>query len=254
MSRHLVPIVGAWVLVGPVLVSGAVVSQHLEDNDPITESFARYSSPNNFAEQPVSDPGGDAWQINTSSQGYLYYLRDHGAPTSANLVSNGWELEARLQRHPLAPNVDPVDFGSSVGWATGVRHYTMLFGTVDIGTQESGPIIVTRVQLFEDGVGDAGFTTSTPGYHEFSLRDHNADGFADLYVDGVLQLSGYGGRAAAFDPNSLFFGDLDSSTGVSSNTLYNKVSLIAVPEPAALSLIGLGTVLTSRRRRQSFLK
>ena len=229
----------AAMLLGAGAVSRAgveVVSQHAGGGDPVSEGFDDVGG--GGVVQPRQS--NTTWQINTAGTDARYYQRRHGGGMTSLLLTDGWYLEARIERDPTAPAADPVDAGTLVQWGTGSTRYIMTFGAVDDGLGNARTVV--RVV---DGVSDPSFTTGTPGFHTFRLEDRDGDGDADLFVDGLPRISHYPGLAGSADAHGPLFGDGSSLSGDSANMFYSRVALYqnAIPRLDALTVSEAGQVV-----------
>jgi len=187
----------------------------------------------------INDGGTPAWSVARGSVGAgeeFWTVTPLAADVATGNVE-GWKLSTRLR---LPESGRAASFGSMVDYADGSRAWTMHFGT-----DGDGDPIVT---LFNNSTNPS-FTlegAGNTGYHDYLLAYNPLALSANLYVDGVLRISGFVGQSVGF--SRLLFGDAALSTA-DHDVNYNSV-LLVLPEPSSLALLSLaGLALLARRRR-----
>jgi hypothetical protein len=197
---------------GKQSVQPVIVVQHVGDTDPKTKGYTRSTDGMKGSMSPVKDGDVPAWNIKVTGNSYDLYL---SSPFSAeelhNLLTKGWRLTVKLR---VVEGGNGADYGDTVQWGTGQKRYHMSYGIDGKGNSE--------VRLW--GLSKT-FTIPGTGYHVYELRDDDADGKADLYVDGVLKQTGYEGMASNSFARQLVFGDAEQAAGNSGNSNYAQVTL-----------------------------
>jgi hypothetical protein len=126
-----------------------------------------------------------------------------------------------------------------VDYGDGSKAWVMQFGTDGDGDP--------TVRLF-DGTAGPTFTLEGAGntaYHDYLLAYNPLVGTANLYVDGSLAISGFGGFSVAI--TRVLFGDAAVST-TDQDARYNSVLWVA-PEPSTVALLTAAGLLVLARRR-----
>lgn len=148
---------------------------------------------------PVADDlGHDAWQIDTMSGGqgnaFGYYSSTLTSNQWMELTDAGWKLTAVLRVLE-----DASSGSSSSGMAVSVLPlgFNMRFGL----NADTNTVVYVN--------GGLANTITGGGYHSYVLSDTDHDGFADLYVDGVLKENSIAARARS--GSALVFGDLTTA-------------------------------------------
>ena len=227
-----------------------VLHQHTGTADPTTEGWAVLSFLGATTAGPIIDSGTPAWSIVNNTPG------DTGAysvvPTPAEIstaATLGWSLQTTLR--VTSPSETPGGSMLSL-YRDGSRSYQMHFGSDGNG---NAVVVLADNSGFDSATG-ARFTV--PGgsvFNTFELIYSPSAGSADLFVNGVEEISNYTGFA--FSQNLLAWGDgatrdltgLEPGTNTSAGNYYENVFSI-VPEPAStVLLLGSGAMLLRRRRR-----
>jgi PEP-CTERM motif len=240
------------------IASGQIIAQHSGSNDPTTEHWAPAPT-GSFAPitaGPVTNDlnnGIDAWSLAlpgtpTNSISAEYFAGSSQANTNAALI-NGWELTANL-RFPgplqskglffvdiLFAGIDPSCYELIFAPGQDGLDYRLMDSIDSQIVQSPGPLI-----LLPDPTD----------YHLFQLRYDSASKSANLFVDGVQEVSNFRGGFSEGSSTSvewiLFRSGTDS---VASQVNVNLLQLAVVPEPSTLTLLAVGAIgLAVRRRRQ----
>ena len=131
--------------------------------------------------------------------------------------------------------------------ASSNAHYSSFGGN----TAPAGQLSTYPGQTGTSGVGTLGFE-----WHDVLVRKQGNT--VSWFVDGV-NFANIDTTTITFGGNNIFLGHSDINTGVSSDpnapelifTLIDNVSVDVVPEPSALSLVGLAGLAMLRRRRRA---
>ena len=245
-------------LVAAVLLSSSVANAgifitHTGANDPLTEGWNATQTPLGVGASVgavVNDLGLgiDAWSTDDNSTGSAFpsYIYNPTAGEIADATTNGWKASINLRVVDVNDAQD-----SSVLFEYGDTTRRFL---VEFGSDQSGN---ATVQLFtgqdaNDPTIFLGpiFNVGSGGYHLYELIYDPVAGSADLFVDGVEQLSDYTGHGQA--TNRIAWGGL-SGFGVGQGN-YNFVQFetnTSVSEPGTLALLGLSLAgLGFARRRK----
>jgi hypothetical protein len=97
-------------------------------------------------------------------------------------------------------------------------------------------------------LNDPGAPSRSPGWHEFTIERDTDNTTIRFYVDDILSRTVTGSTAQSWDTITMGFGTASSSNG---DAWYDGVSVV-VPEPGpvALTLLGLGILVSWRRFRK----
>lgn len=193
----------------------------------------------------VAGQTGSASQ--SASGGILTVTGTTGTDTLVNRIWGGtgleWDPDATGSTLELRLKVDSVASGSSyagsIGIRTGANIWLFSFGTS---------------QLVEVTAGQSASVVTDDAFHTYRMTIAGTAGPLNVYVDGnTTPLASFTGVANSV--NLLDFGDnLDSEAGVVQWdyiqwTNDGVFAPVAVPEPAALSLLVLGALAIRRSRR-----
>lgn len=181
----------------------------------------------------INDGGTPAWQMVTNPDGFWQIT-----PVTVGDIALGNAIGWRLSTNLRMPNPghDVNDANIQVSYGDGVNLWRVRFGSENDGDQV--------VRLF-DGTANPTYTLQGLGnsaYHRYELVYDPGSLTADLFVDGVEQISNWGGSAIA--ENAVRFGDVSGAGGGVVN--YNLVQWEA-PEPTTAALLALGAVVMWRR-------
>ncbi len=237
-----------------------VLFEHLGAIDPATEGWTPEGNFSGVATGPLIDDAGsgfDAWMVDDNSlTGSGYY---DAIPTPAEIVDAatlGWTLSARLRTVQI-PDPDPSqqtrplaeDGSPGVVYRDGTRSWHLTFGT------ESNGDLTVCLQTVSTPGSRVCSAISIPGgafdYHLYSLVFDPSDGLADLFIDGALAFTDYGGSSLA-ETRVSFGGRGTPALGQANfNLVRFEINRTAVPEPTTLALMGLGLAGIGYKRRQS---
>jgi hypothetical protein len=198
---------------------GMLITQHSGDNDPTTEGFTLLLSQGSVG-PVVGDLGLNAW--NTTSSGlYANYQETLTSQQIAELNGQSWDLSLVLRVAEVdTSGISFVQFGS------GAQSVHLNFGSESDGD----PFVDVGLQQYV--LKGAGST-----YNTYQVVYNNTTETADLWVDGkdeIHDMTVYPGYGQGF----LYWGSGAQSGPASVN--WNLISVSAVPEPSAASLLLLG--------------
>jgi hypothetical protein len=227
----------------------AIIVQHSGSADPTTEGWTAVIPPSGLTVGPVINDlgsGFDAWMVDDNSIAATggYNVIPTGAQV-AQASAQGWILRTRLRvvdATALMQDVCAIYRDGAISW-------DMRFGR----ELDGDPI----VQLLTSLSGGPTFTLQGAGntYNLWELRYDPVAGSADLFVNGVEQISNYTGFSIA--QTFVIWGA--ASTADTGQGNYNLVQFEivdqaqVVPEPSSLTLLGFGAAalaISSRLRRR----
>lgn len=238
----------------PLSASAAVVFQHHGASDPTGEGWAQtgpLGGAGPIAEGPVvNDSGYDAWAVDddsTSNGSYLYFTQTPTDTQISDAAALGWALRSRLRVVDVPDTAATIlDASVSLEYADGARRYTLVFGS-----DTDGDPIVTLITGQSTGTSHT-LEGTGGGYHLYELVFDPVAGSADLFVDGVEQISDYGGHTHQAGVKRVSFGGASSpDTG---HGRYNLVEFTvfseAVPSlsPPAILVLSSGLLAIGARR------
>jgi hypothetical protein len=210
---------------------GMLITQHFGDTDPTTEGFT-LSLDRGSVGPVVGDLGQNAW--NTTSYGlYAHYHETLTSQQIAELSGQNWDLSLVLR----VIDVDTTG-RSFVQFGSGAQSVYLNFGSESNGD----PFVDVGLQQYV--IKGAGST-----YNTYQVVYNNTTETADLWVDGKdeihdMTLDTYSGS-----------GFLDWGSGMQTGPQevnWNLISVSAVPEPSAVSLLfGSGAFLYFARFRRA---
>jgi hypothetical protein len=217
--------------------AAVTLCEHAGAADPTTESFTVYTEdePNLTIGPVVGDMGYDAWNVNSQGASICNY-QYLPPPEEEAMIAQGWTLSARIR---MVDADDPVDGG--VHWR--IMDHESRFWIFGMGSTADGDPIIKDWQhsaITLDGLGN--------GYHLYELVNQDADGVAELFVDGTSYGDIAGTPYGSYAPRVEFGCPSGSETG---NGNYNWIHLDAVPEPAALVVLALAAPALLRLRRKA---
>lgn len=235
-------------LVGTQNVSASVIALHSGSTDPTTEGWTFVGAGTGITTGAINDAGTPAWFVNddsTVSGSIGMYQFDVNTSDAALGNSAGWSLSTTMR------NVDVPDTESGstiVIYRDGSTSWQLQFGSESDGD----PVVLARTSLTNDLIGTkyvlqgAGNTFNT-----FQLVYDPLLGSADLFVNGIEQISDYSGFALTQTP-TLFWGSGRSPDTGRGNYSSVSFSTSAVPIPSAAWLFGsglLGLMGMARRKK-----
>jgi len=255
-------LVGAVLSVAPA--SAGLVIQHQGATNPTTEGFTAFavsSGTPQWSHGPVTNDlgtGVNAYQVSSNdANSQVGYFAQLSASTVSAIQANGatFTLISRVSRaaSPATPPGGTV-YGSDATFELGNgRRYDIIQGA----DTQGNTIIGTASDLL------GGWNYYTPGtfvtlpgmtYHTIQLRIQPSSIAADLYIDGVLRISGYTGQTHFTNPAGISFG-ADNGGAVNFNLvrLDSDYRAFVVPEPSTLVSLSVAVALAAVgfRRRKS---
>lgn len=227
--------------------NATVIISHLGANDPTTEGWTQNGSDPLVNVGPSINDGGtglDAWIVDdngTSSGDFTSYSASLTAPEVTEAFSRGWILSGTIR---VADANDSLDQAISLLLNTGTQRYHLTFGSDSDG---DAIVQVCETGLCESGDGTS-FTSEGLGsaFIEYELIYNPIAGNADLFVNGVEQISDYTGIASATPARVLFGSSSSNDTG---DGRFNAVQFTIVPTPSAVFSILLGLGILGYRKR-----
>lgn len=219
------------------LAQGTMMYDQQGATNPGTLNYLMYSGVT--VDSVTNDLGHDAWNINTSlatDGSFAYYNPTLTGGQWTTLTNSGWKLTADLRVLADAMSGTNINYGMAV--TTAPLGFSMAFGLN----------AATNTVVYVNGV--LASTITDGGYHSYVLSDANHDGFADLYVDGVLKESSI--AAGTKSGSTLLFGDLTAAHLNNGSANYSLITLetFPIPEASTLGLFGIGGLLLLRRRQK----
>lgn len=226
-----------------------VLYEHTGDADPTTEGWTLGPQIGATTLGPINDSGTPAWSIMNSAAGDTGFYRVIPTPAEVSAASFGWSLKVTLR----VTASDDAPGGSMLSlYRDGFRSYQMHFGSAANGDA----LVVLADNSGSNSTTGPRFTV--PGgsvYNTFELIYSPGDASADLFVNGVEQLSNYTGFPLS--QTLLAWGD-GSTRDVPlvpprnySDANYSEVVFSIVPEPttAVFGVIGVLGICFRRIRK-----
>ncbi len=222
---------------------GEVLALHVGANDPETEGWTQrdeFDFGGHITGPVIGDVGGvDAWKVDSltgNDEGDLFYERQFNAAEVDDALTFGWSLFANVRL------IEADNSGMVLQFTTGSAHARVALSTdpgdsdpiVEIGPEDPslGPL---QSFTIEGGAGT---------YHTYELRDDDANGQAELFVDGGFAFGGVTLTPSGCNPvrpgcrAGVLFGDIARSNATSGNANFNEVRFVALPEPSTGLLLG----------------
>ena len=255
----------AILLMASVPARGAFMFGHMGDMDPTSEGFTpiTFGSPSTNAPVP-DDMGMAAWMISGTGQD-SQYANIAGPLTPAQkteIATDGFALTmvARVVQGlaPAYTAASPIIIGGmNLDMGTGSPRFDL-----QLGIDPNGDTVVVLPSSINNlgpggSIGAPGATYTLTGsgssYHNYQLVYNPNDQLANLFVDGVLRLSGYAGQTSFRFDRGLSFGAYSGGTAYFASASLTSFAGV-VPEPTGFVLMAGGTVgalaLAGLRRRR----
>ncbi|MCK4658711.1 MAG: PEP-CTERM sorting domain-containing protein [Phycisphaerae bacterium] len=220
---------------------GTIVIEHTGANDPTTEGWTLSDdSGGSIIHGPVYDDLGymDAWRIdaytNDATSNDLLYRRVLSEAKLNDAVTRGWVLTSQIRL------IEATGEGLNLRFASGTKIYDLYLA----GSPANADPTVTLM-------GDPRSSTLLGGggaYHSFRMADEDANGLADVFIDGQLVFADYAGNASQYQ-GQVQFGDWHSQR--KGHALYAQVGFEILPEPSTALLLATASLFVLRRRRRT---
>jgi hypothetical protein len=230
------------------MVNGAIEFQHTGNTDPTAGGWTHVIGGGGFVSTgPVTNDlalGIDAWFVEdtgTGSNTAESYSQTPSGGQIAEASSKGWALTMNLR---MVTGTTGSFFGMFVDYIDGTTQWALTFDV-----DANGDPVVRTI----DGASNPTHTLVGAGstYHTYSLRFDPLAGSADLFVDGVEQISNYTGNSIAL--TRVAWGAAGSNA--TGRGHFQSVEWEIIPEPTTLviwSLLAtLGLSFGWRRRRRA---
>lgn len=195
-------------------VAAAFSIEYQAPADPITEGFSSSyccgGTP--FAGPIANDQGLPAWYISGSAQSTQFvYYSGITATQKADIANQGFILTLKARVLPgIAPAFDTTNY-AVIGGAT-LNTTTRRFD-IELGLDVHGDTVVVLPTYIDSpaylrAVGPSyTLTGSGSSYHDYQLVYNPSTQLADLFVDGVERIQGYGGLLPIYPEDyGLMFG------------------------------------------------
>ncbi len=228
-----------------------LVFSHSGNADPTTEGWTENSpTTTGVTAFGVTNDGGsgvDAWAVDDNSTvapgSTLSYSQIPTAAQHSDASANGWTLRTNVRV------VDDANPGGSVeiDYGNGSNIWVMVFSAQANGD----PTVVLGTGFAGNAFTGPTFTLTGAGstYNLWELRfDANA-GTADLFVNGVEQLSDYSGFGAGGIDRVLWGANASGDVGQGNWNLV-QWEIAAIPEPSAFLFGGLVTIVLGFNHRK----
>jgi hypothetical protein len=260
----------ALIIIASLLMAGLagraradVIGLHSGMTDPLTEGFSTVSFGASSTAGPISnDLGKPAWSIAGTAQSsqFGYMSGALTATQQAEVAATGFTLTmvARVVQG-LAPAYDSTSH-VVIGGAdldTGVKRFE-----VDLSLDSQGNTVAVLPTSIDNG--GPGFSIRAPGanytvtgndWHTYQLVYNPTTQLADLFIDGVDQISGYAGHTSFVENRGLVWSANSGGQGDFNFVNAETGTLSTTPEPSSLLICGgtllLGLGLNTLRRRVS---
>lgn len=238
--------------------SAGLITSYSANADPTTVGWTRVNSATGAVSAAAITNdlglGIDAWSIDdASTTGASFYQQTMSNLIVADANATGWRLTGYLR---VVNTPDDLDRGVFLDYINGTTAYHVNIGS----TAEGDPIVQLATSFPIDGSNHLGpqmtLTGLGSGYHLYELAYNLQTASAELYVDGILRMSGYQGAAGTQQRVAWGAGGT-SQTGHGHYNLIKfetGVTASAVPEPASCTLLTIGALSLSgygwRQRRK----
>jgi hypothetical protein len=230
--------------------SAMVIAEHTGSNDPAGGSDTTLWSSNGvLAGTPVAGPPA-AWQIDDPNNGSLEYIATPSSGDLASATADGWKFSFNLRVNNQNDGdnrgntvLDQSIWGEYDNAAAGTSYY------LSWGSDANGAPIV-GVNTIGANSGQMFTLTGADNtqFHLYELVSAPSASKADLYVDGVLRISNIPSLGNS-SYTGIYWGSGDSVGTGSADYNLVRLATLPVPEPATLSLLGLGGAMLLRNRR-----
>jgi hypothetical protein len=173
-----------------------IARQHIGALDPLTEGFALVGVTSGTPVLNDQGSGLDSWRVLGTNASTGYYKSSALTPAEKQAaMTNGWVLTSRMRFESGTIYLAADFIGSGRRFDISLLHGA------------GGSVIVRLPTSVIPFVGiDYTLTDSPLGYHLYELVYNPLQQTADLYIDGVKRISGYGGTTQFQENFGIIFG------------------------------------------------
>ncbi len=229
------------------LHADTILYQHSGSNNPTIEGWTYLPATTGVSVGAINDGGTNAWYVDDNSTAIgstAMYAGDVASEYIAVGNTYGWTLSTILR---AVDTPDIPDGSLDIIYRDGATGWQMQIGSESDGDQivrlrTNSVIPQTGIEYTLSGLGSS--------YNTYSLVYDPLAGSADLFINGIEQISDYTGYATS-QTRVLWGSGTSNDTGQGN---YSSVLFSVVPEPisATLFIVG-GATLGFRRMRKKIM-